>query len=114
MTTFSLLLLGLLSLCVLIETAEQVLYRVAGRRERKSAFWCIAAAISLNMVGLAVWLLVLTQAPLGQALPFLAANNITVAAAGRLIFRERVGLRRWVGILLITAGLVLVVGGGEV
>lgn len=112
MMNLSLLLLGLLALCVLVETAEQVLYRLAADSGAKRYVWCVATAIGLNMIGLAIWLLVLTQAQLGQALPVLAANNITVAAVGRLLFRERVGLRRWVGISLITVGLILVVGGG--
>ncbi|MGA2501794.1 MAG: EamA family transporter [Tepidisphaeraceae bacterium] len=103
------LLLSLLALCVLIETIEQVLYRLAGRNSRHFLLYA-APATMLNLVGLAVWLLVLTRAPLAQALPLLAASNITVAAAGRLLFGETVTTRRWIGIVLISAGLVLVAG----
>ena len=103
------LLLILLAVCVLIETVEQLLYRMAGRNHGRYLLYATPATI-LNMVGLAVWLLVLTRAPLAQALPLLAASNITVAAAGRLLFAETVTPRRWIGIVLISAGLVLVAG----
>ncbi len=103
------LLLILLALCVLIETIEQILYRMAGRNHDRYFFYAAPATI-LNIVGLAIWLLILTRAPLAQALPLLAASNITVAAAGRLLFGETVTPRRWIGIVLISAGLVLVAG----
>ena len=103
------LLLILLALCVIIETVEQILYRMAGRNHRRYLLYAGPATI-LNLIGLAVWLLVLTRAPLAQALPLLAASNITVAVAGRLLFGETVNTRRWIGIILISIGLVLVAG----
>jgi undecaprenyl phosphate-alpha-L-ara4N flippase subunit ArnE len=101
--------LGLIGVCVTMETAEQVLLRMAGRHPKRYAYYA-SPAIALNLVGLAGWLVVLRFAPLGQALPLLAANNIAVAAAGRILFGERVSVRRWVGVVLITAGMVLVAG----
>jgi drug/metabolite transporter (DMT)-like permease len=106
MTALALLLIGV---CIAIETAEQSLYRLAGRRRgRYLAF--VIPAVALNLVGLFVWLRVLGWLPLGKALPLLAVNTATVALAGKMLFGEKVNARRWLGILLIMAGFVLVAG----
>src|SRR4051794_7408357 len=97
----------LILLCIAIETIEQCFYRRAGRKS-SSFIPTVLPAIALNLLGLAIWLVVLKSVDLGRALPLLAANNLTVALAGKWLFGEKVDLRRWVGIVLIIAGFVLV------
>lgn len=103
----ALIVLLLAGVCIVIETAEQSVYRMAAHRPRQRLFFLIAGTM-LNLLTMAVWLLVLRRAPLGQAAPLLAGANVTVALAGYLIFREHVTPRRWAGIILITAGVALV------
>src|SRR5207237_322444 len=97
----------LLAGCILIETGEQMLYRMGGRQPNRY-FAFVIPAVMLNLVSLALWLVVLRYMPLGQALPLLAANNVTVAVAGRALFGEIINRRRRIGILLIVCGFVLV------
>ena len=96
----------LIALFVAFETAEHSLFRVRGTRARRVL--CICVAVAFNIIGLGIWLTVIKTARLGQALPLLAASNITIALSGHLLFGERVGARRWLGIALITLGVVCV------
>lgn len=98
--------LFLISLCVVLETVEQIFFR-CGRGGSWGRIF-IALGMGLNVIGMAFWLLVLRTVPLGQAMPLLAANNITVALAGAMFFRESISRRRWLGILLISTGVALV------
>jgi len=97
----------LIAACVLIETVEQCLYRLAGRRR---AQWVrfVAPDIVLHICGLALWLNVISKRPLGEVLPLMGANFVTVALAGRVFFGERLTPRRLAGVGLVAAGFVLV------
>lgn len=97
----------ILAVCVLIETVEQCLYLLAGRR-RGQWLRFVAPAILLHLVGMALWLYLLSKRPLGEVLPLLGANFVTVALAGRLFFGERFTARRLAGVALVTIGFVLV------
>lgn len=99
----------LIGLCVLLETVEQCLFRLAGRRAHQYYFFIIPGVL-LNIIGLLLWLFVLKSTQLGTALPLMAANNVTVAIAGKFLFGERVNLRRSIGIALIAVGFVFVAG----
>ncbi len=96
----------LIGLCVLLETIEQALFRQGSAARLRN--WATGLGMTLNIVGMGVWLVVLQTVQLGQAMPLLAANNVTVALAGMWLFGERVTRRRWIGIGLITAGVALV------
>jgi drug/metabolite transporter (DMT)-like permease len=100
----SLLLVGC---CVVIETTEQSLYRLAGRNRQKF-FVHVLPAIGLHLCGLLCWFLLLKRMPLSQALPLLGANFVTIALVGRIIFGETIDAWRSVGIALIVIGFVLV------
>jgi len=52
----------------------------------------------------------LTLVPLGVAMPLMGASYVTTAFASRLLFKENVDGRRWLGIVVITAGLALICG----
>jgi multidrug transporter EmrE-like cation transporter len=95
--------------CIVIETIEQILYRLGGRQRSRYLLF-VAPAVTMNLVNLGLLLLALRYLPLGQALPLLAANNVTVALAGKLVFGEVIERQRWIGIFLIVAGFVLVAG----
>jgi undecaprenyl phosphate-alpha-L-ara4N flippase subunit ArnE len=99
----------LLSIFIVIETIEHVLYRLGGR-QRARFLWFVTPAVAMNLIGLGLWLLVLRYLPLSQAMPLLAANNVTVALAGKWIFGEVIHTRRWIGIILIVSGFVLITG----
>lgn len=58
-------------------------------------------------VSAVLWLLVLSRAALSYAYPALAVNYVLVVASSVLILREPVSLTRWVAVLVICAGVVL-------
>lgn len=55
-----------------------------------------AVAVS-NVVGFAMWMLLIKQVPLGIALPLMGANFVTVALAGKFFFGERLNAQSLVG-----------------
>ena len=88
--------------CIVIETVEQVLYRMGSvAPDRGMRF--IAPAVGLHALGLALWYFLLRVTPLGVALPLMGAQYITIALAGKVLFREPVDLPRWIGIAVIVA-----------
>lgn len=54
------------------------------------------------------WLLVLSMAPLSLVFPAAALSYCGVVLAGRVVLKEHISRRRWLGTLLITAGVMLV------
>ena len=96
--------------CIVLETAEQSFFRVAGRamgNQRRYAA-SVAPAIVAHVTRLLVWYVVLRELELAVAVPLMGATYLTVAVAGRIFFHEGVDGRRWVGTGLIVAGFVMV------
>ena len=55
-----------------------------------------------------LWTLALTKLPLSIAFPTGSISFVFVAVLSYLLLKEKVGRRRWIGISLILAGVVLV------
>ncbi len=94
--------------CIAGETAEQVLYRLGGRRKGAQYAVCVVPAIAIHVCRMALWYLLLRFLPLGVALPLMGSSYIAVALVGRLMFNEPVDRKRWLGTCLVVAGVVLV------
>jgi drug/metabolite transporter (DMT)-like permease len=97
---------------VVLETFEQIFYRLAGRVENnRTQYWKhVAPAVAAHIVRLACWYLLLSSVKLGVAIPLLGVNYLAIALTGRLVFGERVDARRWLGTALVVAGFTLVAG----
>jgi drug/metabolite transporter (DMT)-like permease len=96
--------------CIILETIEQILYRLGGRaHEQKHHYWTfVAPGVAVHLIRLALWYLLLSRVQLGLAIPLLGANYLVIALAGRYLFNERVDARRWLGTALVLAGFILV------
>lgn len=103
---------GLLSL-------SQVLQKIGAKRRLQGttgARQWIAALFSPELVGAAVaivagtllWLYVLYEMEVSRAFPFLSVGSVVVVAVSRIFLGEHVSLHRWIGVALITLGIVLV------
>ena len=68
----------------------------------------IAAGVILLGLHLVLYLLALRHADLSFALPMTAASYPLSALLARFYLREDVGTARWIGTLLITAGVAIV------
>ena len=71
----------------------------------------IAAGVVLLGLHLLLYLLALRRADLSFALPLTAASYPLSALMARFYLREDVGTTRWIGTLLITAGVAFVAFG---
>jgi drug/metabolite transporter (DMT)-like permease len=69
--------------------------------------WIVAGVVLLGL-HLLLYLLALRRADLSFALPLTAASYPLSALMARFYLREDVGSSRWIGTLLITAGVAIV------
>lgn len=69
----------------------------------------IWASLSLQVLGYLVWMVVVSREKLGVAAAWVgAAYYLLTAVMAWLVFGERISVAQWLGILLITIGVVLV------
>jgi len=70
------------------------------------SLWTIAG-IGVYLAAFANWLYVLRWVPLSVAYPMTSAVQVLIAIAAWLLLGEHIPVTRWVGILLISGGLIL-------
>ena len=97
----------IVSACIVVITAEHVFFRLAAR-ERRRYLTFVVPGIGLYGVELALWYLLLRETELGVALPLMGLQYAAVALAGKMLFGEKVDLRRWIGIAVIVIGVVFI------
>ena len=67
----------------------------------------VIAALVLQIVGYVIWIFVISRMRLGLAYAVLGAfGYILLAFASWIFFNEKLNLNQWVGIFLITAGVI--------
>jgi drug/metabolite transporter (DMT)-like permease len=59
-------------------------------------------------VGALSWIMVLSRLNLSYAYPFLALNFVLIALVSRLVLGEPIPLMRWMGIVLISIGIIVI------
>lgn len=62
----------------------------------------------VSFLSLCVWLFVLSKTDLNLAFSLDSVHYIFIAFASRMVLKEKVGLKRWVGTFLIVVGIILV------
>ena len=60
-----------------------------------------------------VWVIVLSKVDLSFAYPFLAFNFILITISSRILLSETIPLFRWLGVLIICAGILVVAVSGR-
>jgi multidrug transporter EmrE-like cation transporter len=68
----------------------------------------ILVGLAIFGISAVVWLIVLSRVPLSTAYPFAGITYVTTALVGRFMLGENVPGIRWLGILLIVSGILLV------
>ena len=101
----------LLLLTIIIETAQQVFFKMAGRNQDSYIIYS-GLGILMYLIFFFIWLRILKDLPLGFALPIMGLNYVAVAIAGRIFFKENLSIRRCGGIALIFTGFIFVWYGG--
>ena len=111
--------LGLIGIFVFLDTAVQIVFKLAGHELGNGAFdtsWLSAAAqsptvwcaIVLYLTIFVLWMLILQQVELSRAFPLTALTYVTVPTAGLVLFHESLTMMQAAGIALILAGVILV------
>lgn len=68
----------------------------------------ILAGLFLYGVGALAWIAVLARMDLSYAYPFLALNFVLIVVVSRFALHETVPLERWIGVMIICVGIVVV------
>lgn len=68
----------------------------------------VLLGLAFYALGALAWIAVLARLDLSMAYPFLALNFVLVTLSGRFLLGETVPPLRWLGILVIIAGILLV------
>jgi undecaprenyl phosphate-alpha-L-ara4N flippase subunit ArnE len=99
--------------CQLFNVAGQLLLKLAMEpadpntpRTRRVVTFVVAVACLAGWFFL--WVGLLADNPLTQVFPFAGLNPALVAVAAWLFLREHLAPRAWAGVVLITAGVVIV------
>jgi drug/metabolite transporter (DMT)-like permease len=71
----------------------------------------ILCGLLLQFVAVMGWLAFLSRVALNFAFPLSSINNVTILLASYLLLDERIGPRRWGGVLVILVGVTLVAYG---
>lgn len=96
-------------LCIGLETFKQVLFALAGKNST-NRMTLTFAAIFTHLVQLGLWFWILSLIPLGIAFPLMSLSFVTIAVAGKIFFKEKLGIRRWAATLLVAIGTSLIWG----
>ncbi len=65
-------------------------------------------ALFFSILSLCLWLFVLSRAELNFAFSIDSMHYIFIALGSSVILKEKVGFQRWLGTILIVAGIILV------
>ena len=62
----------------------------------------------LYFLGSLIWLVVLSRIPLSFAYPMLSMGYIFILFASAILFKEHISVVRWLGVIVICAGVFLI------
>jgi drug/metabolite transporter (DMT)-like permease len=92
---------------IILETAQQLAFKYGSEAERPRPLWMMAGA-GLYIPQQLCWMFTLTLLPLAFAAPFLGASYVCVPFSSSILFKEKISPKRWLGICLIVAGIMLI------
>jgi drug/metabolite transporter (DMT)-like permease len=73
----------------------------------------VLVGLVLYGIGSLAWIAVLARMDLSYAYPFLALNFILITLVSRLALGETIPTTRWIGIVVICLGIVLIARAGK-
>jgi drug/metabolite transporter (DMT)-like permease len=69
-------------------------------------------SVFFSLLSLFLWIYALTKADLSFAFSLDSLHHVFILIAARVLLKENVGSRRWLGTIVIVVGIVLVAGSG--
>jgi uncharacterized membrane protein len=97
----------LVILCELALVIGQLLLK-RGMNATPIRFDALAGGIACETIWFLLWLYLLARWDLSKIFPFEGFNPVLVAIGARLFLKERLSLKGWIGIAMISAGAALV------
>ncbi len=79
-------------------------FKTLSRALRSPTIW---GGILVHVIEFGVWIEILGRLPLSIAFPLESVSFVVVLLATRVVLREVVPIRRWIGVGLICAGIVV-------
>ncbi|VEB98034.1 Undecaprenyl phosphate-aminoarabinose flippase subunit ArnE [Cedecea lapagei] len=103
--------IALIILASLLSCGGQLCQKQAaqGTGRRHLVLW-LGLAIVLLGLGMLVWLLVLQHVEVSVAYPMLSLNFIFITLAARWIWKEKISVHHWLGVILIILGIIALGG----
>ena len=108
----------LLALAVAMEIAREVCFKIAADRApvaKKTGYLIGLFGAPLIWLGftcwgieIVTWVMVLAQLPLSIAFPIMSLSYCGMIVASKYVLRETVSAKKWVGVFLITAGVMVI------
>ena len=65
----------------------------------------VISGLAIYAIGTAMWVFAVSRRDISYLVPFSALNYVVVALGGVWLFRERIPSTRWLGILVVFAGV---------
>ena len=106
--------------CVALDVLRELLFKKSTISEGRDAnmpfsttmdnsgvSWAGAGAVVWS-IEILMWAAVLSYLPLNIAFPIMSLTYAATPLAGKLVFGEVISKRRWLGIALVTAGVMIV------
>ncbi|MBY0449663.1 MAG: hypothetical protein K2X01_03445 [Cyanobacteria bacterium] len=106
--------------CILIETVQQLSFALSSKETGgitatsltaspapNKVFW-LSLGIILHIGVLGSWYWMLTLLPLSLAAPLMGGSYATTTLASQWLLKEQVSLKRWLGVICITLGLMII------
>ena len=119
------MLMGLLIACVALDVSRELCFKMGARASLQVPNWTllrgsqIHASAGWSLAGAALWLVeilgwtaVLAKLPLNIAFPIMSLTYAATPMASSLVFGDVISPRRWLGISLVTAGVMIVGASG--
>ena len=78
------------------------------QRARARAWLALGVGVAVMAAGFFLWMGLLPKTALSQLYPFEALTRVLLLAAAGFCFREKITPQLWLGVTLISAGIVLV------
>ena len=115
------MLILLMALCIVTDVVRELCFKMGARAsvsiEPGAGFWTshLNAPLLWSAAGVAIWCieilgraLVLAYLPLNVAVPVMSLTYAATPLASWLLLDDKISRRRWLGIALVTVGVMIV------
>lgn len=120
------MLIALIISCLLLDVTREIFFKMGARAIPSFdnfgvGLFARAVQNRWTLVGITIWAIeillwaqVLARLPLSVAVPIMSMTYALTPLAGAVVFSEKISLKRWLAIALVTAGAAMVGAAGGI